>query len=105
MYLDESHVSLLREEPEYVKKRYQAVARTLSPFGVTRERAAELVGRSKRQLQRYVRRFKEEGIAGLRHRSKRPHTAPKNKPLSKSRGGWSRSGRPLGSGRSSSPLS
>ena len=38
-----------------------------------------LIGRSKRQLQRIVRRFKEEGIPGLRFRSKRPHTTPKNK--------------------------
>ena len=81
MYLDESHVSLLRTEPEYVKKRYHAVARTLAPFGVTRQRAAEMIGRSKRQLQRLVRRFKEEGIHGLRFRSKRPHTMPRNKTL------------------------
>lgn len=79
MYLDESHVSLLRKEPEYVKKRYHAVARTLAPFGVTRQRAADMIGRSKRQLQRLVRRFRQEGIPGLRFRSKRPHTTPGNK--------------------------
>jgi len=79
VYLDESHISLLRAEPEYVKKRYQAVSRTLTPFGVTRERAAEMIGRSKRQFQRIVRRFKEEGIPGLRFKSKRPHTTPWNK--------------------------
>jgi hypothetical protein len=78
VYLDESHVSLLRAEPEYVKKRYQA-ARTLYPFGVTRQRAAEMMGRSKRQLQRVIRRFRKEGILGLRFRSKRPHTMPRNK--------------------------
>ena len=79
VYLDESHVPLLRYEPEYVKKRYYAVARTLLPFGVTRGRAAEMIHRSKRQLQRIVRRFREEGIQGLRFRSKRPHTTPENK--------------------------
>ncbi len=79
MYLDESHVSLLRQEPEYVKKRYHAVARTLAPFGVTRQSAAEMSGRAKRQRQRLVRRYKEEGIQGLRFRSKRPHTTPRNK--------------------------
>ena len=79
VYLDESHVSLLRAEPEYVKKRYHAVARTLSPFGVTRGRAAEMIHRSRRQLQRLVKRFREEGIPGLRFRSKRPHTTPRNK--------------------------
>jgi len=79
VYLDESHVSLLRAEPEYVKKRYHAIARTLSTFGVTRQRAAEMIGRSKRQLQRLVRRYGEEGIPGLRFRSKRPRTTPSNK--------------------------
>ncbi|MBI2184976.1 MAG: transposase [Thaumarchaeota archaeon] len=38
-----------------------------------------MIGRSKRQLQRLVRRFREEGIAGLRFKSKRPHTIPRNK--------------------------
>jgi hypothetical protein len=66
--------SLLRTEPEYVRKRYQAVSSTLALFGATRRRAAEMIGRSKRQLQRIVKRFKEEEIAGLRHRSKRPRT-------------------------------
>jgi transposase len=79
VYIDESHISLLRTEPEYVKKRYHAVARTLAPFGVTRQRAAEMIGRSKRQLQRLVKRFKKEGIQGLRLRSRAPHTTPKNK--------------------------
>ena len=62
-----------------MKKRYHAVARTLSPFGVTRGRAAEMIHRSRRQLQRLVKRFREEGIPGLRFRSKRPHTTPRNK--------------------------
>ena len=79
VYLDESHVSLIRAEPAYVKKRYHAIARTLAPFGVTRQRAAEMIGKSKRQLQRLVRRFREEGIQGLRFRSKRPHATPMNK--------------------------
>jgi hypothetical protein len=37
-----------------------------------------MTGRLKRQLQRIVRRFREEDIPGLRFRSKRPHT-PRNK--------------------------
>ena len=81
MYLSEGDVQLLRTEPPYVRKRYRAVSRTLAPdlVRITREEAATLIGRSKRQLQRVVKRFKEEGIAGLRFKSKRPHTAPRNK--------------------------
>ena len=73
VYLEEAHVEILKSEDELVKKRYRAVARTLvEGFGVTRARAAEMIGRSKRQLQRIVRRFKEEGISGLRFKSRRP---------------------------------
>ena len=46
---------------------------------IRREDAARLIGRSKRQLQRIVKRFRGEGIAGLRFKSRRPHTPPKNK--------------------------
>jgi transposase len=82
VYLEETHVSLLKQEEEYVKKRYQAVARTLAAddtLRIPRKQAAGIIGRSKRQLQRVVKRFREEGIAGLRFRSKKPHTTPKNK--------------------------
>jgi Homeodomain-like domain len=81
VYLKEEHVPLLRDEEEYVKKRYRAVARTLAPdlVRITREEAAIMIGRSKRQLQRIVRRFREEGIPGLRLRSRAPHTTPRNK--------------------------
>lgn len=74
IYLEKEHVMLLKNEPEYVKKRYAAVARTLAPkpFGIIREKAAEIIGRSLRQLQRIVKRFLEEGIQGIRFRSKRP---------------------------------
>ena len=81
VYLSEEDIQLLRDEPDYVRKRYRAAARTLAPdlVRITREEAAQLIGRSKRQLQRVVRRFKEESIPGLRFRSKRPHTRPRNK--------------------------
>jgi hypothetical protein len=81
VYLSEGDVQLLRAEPPYVRKRYRAVSRTLAPdlVRITRGEAAVLIGRSKRQMQRIVKRFKEEGIQGLRFRSKRPHTTPKNK--------------------------
>jgi transposase len=38
-----------------------------------------MIGRSKRQFQRIVKRFREEGIAGLRFKSKAPRSTPKNK--------------------------
>ena len=82
MYLSNEDRQLLRNEPEYVKKRYRAVVRTLAPIDlarITREDAARLIRRSKRQLQRIVKRFREEGIPGLRFRSKRPRITPKNK--------------------------
>ena len=81
MYLSEEDSQLLRNEPDYVRKRYRAVARTLAPdlVRITREDAARLIDRSKRQLQRIVKRFKEEGIPGLRFRSRRPRTTPGNK--------------------------
>ena len=71
VYLEESHVALLRAEEEYVRKRYHAVARTLADdlVRIPRKQAAGLIGRSKRQLQRIVKRFREEGIAGLRFKS------------------------------------
>lgn len=78
IYFDESHIEALKEEPDYVKDRYGAVAKTLAPepFGITREKAAELIKRSLRQLYRILKRFNEDGIPGLRHRSKRPKTIP-----------------------------
>ena len=82
VYLDESHIEALKGEPEYVKKRYVAVARTLAPrpFGVIRKIAAEMIGRSLRQLYRIVKSFREKGIAGLRFKSKRPKTSPNKTP-------------------------
>src|SRR5487761_313337 len=81
VYLEESHVELLKTEEEYVRKRYHAVARTLADdvIKIPRKQAADIIGRSKRQLQRIVKRFKEEGIDGLRFKSKAPHSTPKNK--------------------------
>lgn len=81
VYLEEGHIEELRAEPEYVRKRYRAVARTLATdlVRITREEAARMIGRSRRQLQRIVRRFREEGIPGLRFRSRAPHATPRNK--------------------------
>jgi hypothetical protein len=83
VYLDERDISLLKTEDDFVRKRYAAVARTLQEveaFRVTRERAAEMIGRSRRQMQRVVKRFLQEGIPGLRLKSRRPHASPNRTP-------------------------
>jgi len=80
--LDDAHIPLINSEEEYVKQRYFAVARTIAPdlLRITRNEAAEIIGLSRRQLQRIVKRFREEGIEGLRKKSTRPNTSPKRIP-------------------------
>ena len=72
----------MKNEPDYVKKRYHALVKTTAkkPFHITRKQAAEMIGRSIRQLLRVLKRFKQEGITGLRYKSKRPKTSPKKIP-------------------------
>ena len=83
VYLEEWHIAILRNEQESVRKRYHAVARTLASdlIRITRQDAANIIDRSKRQLQRVVKRFREEGIAGLRFRSRRPYTIVNKTPV------------------------
>ncbi|MCK4365481.1 MAG: transposase [Thermoplasmatales archaeon] len=82
VYIDKAHIDVLRDEKEYVKRRYQAVARTLAkkPFKISRKEAAQLIGRGLRQLYRILRRFLNEGVSGLRFKSKRPKTSPNKIP-------------------------
>lgn len=82
IYLAEEHIEKLKSEEEQVQKRYQAVARTLlpEPFRIVREKAAELLCLCKRQMQRIVKQFLEEGIKGLRYKSRRPKTSPNKTP-------------------------
>jgi hypothetical protein len=79
MYLAQPDVEELRNEAEDVKKRYFAIAKTLGsdPIRLTRKQASELIGLCKRQLQRWVKRFLQKGIPGLRFRSRRPTRSPK----------------------------
>jgi hypothetical protein len=74
VYLKECHIDILKKEPEIVRKQYHVVARTLVSdiIRITRQDAAVMISRSKRQLQRVVKRFREEGITGLRFKSRRP---------------------------------
>lgn len=83
VYLEKWHIDILKKEPEIVRKRYHAVVRTLVSdlIRITRrQEAAYMISRSKRQLQRVVKRFREEGIIGLRFRSKRRHNSPNSTP-------------------------
>lgn len=82
IYLDREHIDVLKDEPSYVKKRYGAIARTLAPepFRILREKAAKMIDLSLRQFYRVLKRFKEEGIAGIRFKSKRPKTIPNKTP-------------------------
>jgi hypothetical protein len=68
------------KESEIVRKRYHTGVRTLVSdlITITREEAADMISRSKRQLQQVVKRFREEGITHLSFRSKRPHNSPNN---------------------------
>ena len=82
VYLEEWHIAILRNEQESVRKRYHVVARTLASdlIRITRQDAANMIDRSKRQLQRVVKRFREEGIAGLRFKSRKPCNSPSKTP-------------------------
>ncbi len=62
-----------------MKQRYFAVARA-EPIRITREEAAEMLGLSVRQIKRIVKKFKEDGIDGLRKKSTRPKNSPNRIP-------------------------
>jgi DNA-binding Lrp family transcriptional regulator len=82
VYLDDTHVQLINSEEECVKQRYFAIARTLAPEGlrITRKQAADMLGISKRQLQRILKRYREDGIEGLRKKSTKPKSSPNKIP-------------------------
>jgi Homeodomain-like domain-containing protein len=83
VYLEEWHIAILKNEPESVRKRYHAIARTLvgDIVRITRQEAADMIDRSRRQLQRIVKRFREEGIKGLRFKSKKPYNILNKTPI------------------------
>ena len=82
IYLEKEHIEKLKLEEEHVLKRYQAVAKTLlpEPFRIILKKAEEMLGLCKCQMQRIVKRFQEEGIEGLRYKSRRPKTSPNQTP-------------------------
>jgi len=54
VYLEQWHIAILRKEPEIVRQRYQAIARTLvnNIIRISRQEAAAMINTSKRQMQR-----------------------------------------------------
>jgi len=82
LYLYKDHIQLLQNESEYVKRRYHAVARAvLSKNNIIREKTAHDLGISMRQFRRLIKRFQDEGVPGLRYKSKRPHRSPNQTPV------------------------
>ena len=83
IYFDEKQIEPVNELPGYAKDLYFAIAKTLArkPFGISRRKAAQTIQLSVRHLYRKIARFKEEGLSGLIHRSRRPKTSPKKTPL------------------------
>lgn len=80
-YLKKEHIQLLHNEPYYVKQRYYAVVRAVcSKNNSIREKAANELGISMRHLRRLIKRYQDEGIPGLRNKSKRPHQSPNKTP-------------------------
>jgi len=82
IYLDERHIVALKNEDQFIKKRYAAVARALlpEPFHMVYKEAAEMIKISLRHFYRIIRRFRKEGIAGLKLKSRRPKTSPNKTP-------------------------
>lgn len=82
IFFDKRDVKVLKKEPEYVKKRYRAVVRTLAPepFKIIRREAAKIIKISLRQFYRIINGFKKEGIPGLRFKSRRPKRSPNQTP-------------------------
>jgi transposase InsO family protein len=81
LYLQKGHVHLLQKEPQYVKQRYHAMVRAvLSKSNKIREKEAQDLGITPRHLRRLIKRYQDEGMPGLRNKSKRPHNSPNKTP-------------------------
>lgn len=80
-YHKKKHIKLLHSEPAYVKQRYHIIVRAIySKDNIIREKAAQELGISMRHFRRMIKRFKDEGIPGLRNKSTRPHNSPNKTP-------------------------
>lgn len=77
LYFKKDHVSILKNEPDYVKQRYHAIANaSFSKSNLIREKMAYDLGLSIRHLNRLLNNYHKEGIPGLRKKSTRPHRSP-----------------------------
>jgi len=82
IYLEKGHYDIVKNEEPYVQLRYNIVALMLleKPFGISRSEGAKLLKMSKRQVYRILKRFRDEGIFGLRMKSRAPKKNPNISP-------------------------
>jgi hypothetical protein len=77
LYFAKNHVTLLKKEPEYVQRRYHAIANaSFSKSNIIRQKMAHDLSLSIRHFNRLLKRYHDEGIPGIRSRSTRPHQIP-----------------------------
>ncbi len=71
--IQKNNDNLLEKEIDELREK-NAIARTWvsDTIRITRQQAADMINRSRRQLQRIVKRYREKGIKGLRFNSKKP---------------------------------
>lgn len=59
----------------------EAMVRSVVEGGLTQAAAADLFNTSPKTVAKWVKRFRVEGVEGLRDRSSRPHSSPSQTPL------------------------
>nr|MDO8079846.1 helix-turn-helix domain-containing protein [Candidatus Freyarchaeota archaeon] len=73
LYFKREDVDILKTEEKYVRKRYEVVAFCLQPTSpMTRSEAAERYRVSPRTIKRWIKRYRNGRILGLRKLSTRP---------------------------------
>ncbi|HWR27350.1 MAG TPA: leucine zipper domain-containing protein [Candidatus Thermoplasmatota archaeon] len=77
LYLTKDHVHLLKKEPEYVKQRYPAVSNaSFSKSNIIRDKMAHDLGLNIHHFNRLLKKYRDEGLSGLRNSSTRTHQSP-----------------------------
>jgi hypothetical protein len=77
LYFQKNHVHLLKEEPEYIKEQYHAIANvSFYKSNILREKMTHNLVLSRCHFNRLLKRYLDEGITGLRKKSTRPHQYP-----------------------------
>jgi transposase InsO family protein len=81
LFLERSHIELLQKEESYVRLRYHAIVMAKTPGATLSKRAlSKSIGLKPRHFNRLIDRFENDGIAGLRRQSRRPHRFPRKIP-------------------------